>query len=246
MNNYDQKKIKSMRIGGKILSNIIKELVSYIKPGINVLDIENKSEILIKKYKVLAAFKNFHGYPANTCISINEQIVHAIPRNRIVKSGDILSLDFGIRYDNYCTDSAITIPVGKVSKQAQKLIKTTKQALYAGIKAIKPGIKMGTIQSKIQNIITQNNLGLITELTGHGIGRQLQEYPQIPNYGEPNTGLTLYPGMTFCLEPMTTLGNGQIKIAQDGWTIQSKDNTLSAHFEHTIAVTQNGYQILTE
>lgn len=242
----NENQIKYMRISGHILSKIIKELVKYTKVGITTQQIDLKAQELMKKYKVISAFKNFNGYPAVTCISINEEIVHGLPSNKVIKDGDVVSIDCGVKYKGYCSDSAITFTIGEVSDKIKKLVKVTRKSLDESIKLIRPGIKIGDIQARIQSEIENNNLGLVRELTGHGIGKFLQEEPQIPNYGRLNTGITLKPGMTFCLEPMVTLGNGKIKIKNDGWTITSQDNTIAAHFEHTINVTKNGYEILTK
>lgn len=242
----NEKELKIMGHGGRILANILNSLKKYTKPGLTTNDIETKAIVLLTKYKVKSPFKNYNGYPANTCISINEEIVHGIPGNRKINEGDIVSIDCGVRYKGYCTDSAITFPVGHISNEKKRLIKITRKSLNEAIKIIKPGTHLGTIQSKIQEIILDNNMGLVKDLTGHGIGRNLQEEPQIPNYGQKNSGIILKEGMTFCLEPMVTLGSGNIILKNDGWTIVSKDNTSAAHFEHTIAVTKHGYKILTK
>ncbi len=238
--------IKIMEHGGHILSEILKKLEHYTKPGIRTIDIEKKATILLKKYNVTSPFKHFNGYPANTCISINHEIVHGIPSSKKIKNGDIVSIDCGVRYKGYCSDSAITFPIGKISSEEKRLIEITRRSLEQSIKLIKPKTHLGTIQAKVQEIIEEENLGLVRDLTGHGIGRNLQEEPQIPNYGQKNSGLILEAGMTFCIEPMVTLGNGHISLCDDGWTIISEDHTASAHFEHTIVVTKNGHKILTK
>lgn len=238
--------IKLMQTSGHILSLILKELVKYTQAGITTNQIDLKAQELIKKHNVTSAFKNFNGYPAVTCISINNEIVHGLPSDRVIKNGDIVSIDCGVKYKGYCSDSAITFAIGNIPDKIKKLIRVTKRSLDESIKLIKPGIRLGDIQARIQLEIENNNLGLVKELTGHGIGTNLQEEPQIPNYGKSNTGIVLKPGMTFCLEPMVTLGNGNIRLKNDGWTIISDDNSLAAHFEHTIAVTKNGHQILTK
>lgn len=242
----DKEKIKIMSYAGKILSSILNDLKSYTKPGIKTIELEQIAEKKLNKYKVISPFKNYNNYPANTCISINEEIVHGIPSEKIIKKNDLVSIDCGVKYKGYCTDSAISFGVDKIKTSEKKLLDITKKSLIDPIKHIRPGQKLGTIQDKIQNIIEKNNLGLVKELTGHGIGKKLQEDPQIPNYGQKNTGITLTPGMTFCIEPMVTLGSGEIILKSDGWTIISKDHTRSAHFEHTIAVTDTGYKILTK
>lgn len=242
----NNQEIEIMREGGKILAKIINSLIKQVKPGIKTQDLDILALNLMTKYKTKSAFKDFNGYPANICISINEEIVHGLPSPREIIKHDVVSIDCGIKYKGFCLDAATTITAGKTSKKITKLINITEKSLKNAIKLIKPGIKLGTIQAEIEKYIKTYHFGLVTELTGHGIGKNLQEEPAIPNYGKPNTGLTLKPRMTFCLEPMVTLGNGQIKLKNDGWTIISSDNTCAAHFEHTILVTADGYEILTK
>lgn len=246
MNIKSKTQIEYMRESGRILSVIMRKLVNYTKPGLTTKQIDEKAEELLKHYNVQSAFKNFNNYPASTCISVNEEIVHGLPSKKVIKNGDIVSIDFGVKYKGYCSDSATTIAIGKISKEAENLINITKNSLRKAINTIKPNIKLGDVQYEIQKEIEKHHLGLIRELTGHGIGKNLQEEPAIPNYGQKNTGLILKPGMTFCIEPMVTLGNGHIKIEKDGWTITSKDGTLAAHFEHTLLVTKTGCEILTK
>lgn len=242
----NEKQIQTMHEGGKILAIIIRNLKEFSQVGVTSQEIDLKAQKLMRKYRVISAFKNFNSYPAHICISINDEVVHGLPTKRKIKTSDIVSIDAGIIYKSYCTDSAITFGVRKITKNAQKLIKVTSNSLSRAIDLIKPGVHLGTIQAKIQKEIENGGLGLVKSLTGHGIGKNLQEEPQIPNHGQVNTGLILKPGMTFCLEPMVTLGSGKIKLKSDGWTIVSEDHTLAAHFEHTIAVTQTGYKILTK
>ena len=242
----NKNQIKLMKESGRILAAIIKKLTKFAKPGISTLEIDLKAQELMKKHHVISAFKNFNGYPANTCISINEEVVHGLPSQKKIKNGDIVSIDCGVKYKGFCSDSATTFSIGQCSDEIKKLIMTTKNSLNQAISLIKPGERLGTIQAAIQKEIEKNGLGLVRELTGHGIGKNLQEKPQIPNYGYKNTGIILKPGMTFCLEPMVTMGSGKVKLKNNGWTIVSEDNTLAAHFEHTIAVTQTGHEILTK
>lgn len=246
MNQQDKTKIISMRHGGKILAQILQKLKTFTDIGKTTDEIEQYSKTLLKKFNVKSAFLGFHGYKYNTCISINDEVVHGLPGKRIIKDKDIVSIDTGILYNNYNTDSAITFKIGKVETIIQKLIDTTEKSLTSAIKLIKPNEHIGTIQAKIQNTILENGFHLVKNLTGHGIGKKLQEDPIIENYGKANTGFILKPGMTFCLEPMATIGNGKIKIDNDNWTIRTIDAKYSAHFEHTIAVTDNGYEILTK
>ena len=247
MNLADENKIKSMARGGKILAQILQSLKNITAPGVSTFDLEEYAIKLLAKYNVKSAFLHFHGYNYTTCISINDEIVHGLPdTNKIIKDGDLVSIDCGVKYNGYCTDAAISFSVGKPQKNINKLLSITKQSLDEAIKLIKPGEYLGTIQAKIAEIIRKNNLGLVMDLTGHGIGRDLQEEPQIPNYGTKNTGLILKPGMTFCLEPMVTLGSKDIKLSKDGWTIRTLDHSIACHFEHTIAVTDDGCKVLTK
>jgi len=246
MNYKDKIKIDSMRIGGKILAQILDELKNYSTIGKSTNDIENYSLELLKKFKVKSAFRGFHDYKYNTCISINDEVVHGLPSKKIIKNKDIISIDMGVLYNSYNTDSAITFKIGNINKKIEKLINITKKSLDDAILLIKPNEHIGTIQAKIQNTIEENGFHLIKNLTGHGIGKLLQENPIIENYGVINSGFILKPGMTFCLEPMATIGNGNIKVDKDNWTIRTCDKNYSAHFEHTIAVTDTGYEILTK
>lgn len=246
MNHQDKLKINSMRHGGKILAQILQKLKAFSVIDKTTAQIEQYSQILLKKFNVKSAFLGFHGYKYNTCISINDEVVHGLPGSRIIKNKDIISIDMGVLYNNYNTDSAITFKIGNIDNNIQKLINTTENSLYNAIKLIKPNEHIGTIQNKIQNTILENGFHLVKNLTGHGIGKCLQEDPIIENYGKINTGFILKPGMTFCLEPMATTGNGNIKVDNDNWTIRTCDAKFSAHFEHTLAVTDSGYEILTK
>lgn len=238
--------IKIMIEGGKILAEIINNLTKRTKVGVNTLEIDCLAEKLISQKKAKPSFKGYRGYKYSTCISINNEIVHGIPGRHTVANGDIISIDCGIYYKGLHTDSAVTFGINEIPEKTKKIIEVTKDSLYEAIKLIKPGVKLGTIQAKIQEIAENSNYGIVKDLSGHGIGKNLQEDPQIPNLGKVNTGLILKPGMTFCLEPMFALGSGEIKVLSDGWTVSTLDNSLSAHFEHTIGVINNGYIILTQ
>lgn len=242
-----KQQVEYIRTGGHILYDIMLKLKSATKPGVSAKEIEDLSEKLLKENKCLPAFKGFDGYPYNTCISVNDEIVHGLPtKDKIFKENDIVSIDFGVKYKGFCTDSATTFALGKTNNQIDNLLKNTKKSLYEGIKLIKPGVKLGTIQAKIQEVLEKANLKIIYNLTGHGIGQYLQESPEIPNYGYKNQGITLKEGMTFCLEPMASISSSDIIISDDDWTIKTADSSYSAHFEHTIVVTESGYEILTK
>lgn len=238
-----KEEIEIMTQGGKILTKIMERLKEQVEPGIKTSKLNETAKGLILKYGVKASFKGYEGFPAVLCTSINEQIVHGIPSERILKTGDIISLDLGIFYRGFHVDMALTLPVGKISKEAQKLIEVTKEALRIGTEKAKPGNTFGDISHAIQKYVKGEGFNVIRELTGHGIGRDLHEDPQILNYGKKGTGPKIKEGMTFCIEPMVTTGDWRIKETDRAF--ETKDGSLTAHFEHTIAITKEGYQVLT-
>jgi len=238
--------IKIIREGGEILAKIMEELEKKVKPGITTKELDRAAEALILKSGGKPSFKGYEGYPAALCTSINEEIVHAIPSDRVLAEGDIISLDLGIQYQGFHTDMAITVSVGQVSPEIQRLIRVTKKALKRGIKKAKVGNTFGDIGNTIQRYIEDQGYNVVRELCGHGIGKEIHEEPQILNYGKRHTGPKIKEGMVFCLEPMVTVGNWKIKKSKDGYGYETADGSLSCHFEHTIAVTREGYQILTE
>jgi len=248
-----QKEIEIMREGGKILAEILRELEKKVRPGIKTLELGRLAESLILNSGAKPSFKGYTSrkdgiidpYPASLCTSINEEIVHCLPSERILKEGDIISLDLGIYYKNFHTDMAITVPVGRVTLEAQRLIKVTKKSLKRGIKEIKPGNHIGNVENAIQRFVESNGFNVVRDLCGHGIGKELHEEPQILNFGKKGTGPELKEGMVFCPEPMVAVGDPTIRRAKDGWGYQTFDDSLSAHFEHTIAVTKKGFDILT-
>ncbi|HDL75105.1 MAG TPA: type I methionyl aminopeptidase [bacterium] len=245
--------IKIMAEGGRILAQIIKELEKMIEPGVVTKELDKATEGLVLRYGAECSFKNYTGpddefsepFPSCLITSINEEVVHGIPSDRILKNGDIVSLDLGIKYKGFHTDMAVTIPIGIVNAEALKLIRVTKTALKKGIKTVKHGNTIGDIGNAVQKYTESNGFSVVQDLCGHGIGKNIHEDPQILNYGKKRTGLKLIEGMTFCIEPMLTLGNGYIKKSSNGHCFETQDGFLSAHFEHTIAVTKNGYRILT-
>lgn len=237
--------IKIMAENGKTLARIIKELSKKIKPGTITEELERAAEALVLKSGGQCSFKGYQGYPACLCVSINEEIVHGVPSERILKEGDIVSLDLGIYHNGYHADMAVTLPVGKVTPEAQRLIRVTKKALKRGIKKVKPGNTFGDIGNTIQRFVESQGFNVIRDLCGHGIGKELHEDPQIVNYGKRHSGPEIKEGMCFCLEPMVTMGDFKIKKIKDGYGFQTADNSLSCHFEHMVAVTKNGVKILT-
>lgn len=258
INIYNEKEIEVMQGGGRILAKIIKELIKKVKPGITTKYLDRVAEDLILKYGVKSSFKGFNNYPRVLCTSLNEEIVHAVPSDRILKNGDILSLDLGIRHKGYCTDLAITVPVldptdrsgrtrvGKIDEKTKKLIAVTKKSLGIAIKQCKPGNHLEDIGWAIQNYVERNGFNVIRDLVGHGVGKNVHEDPQISNYGQKGQGEELKQGMVLALEPMVSVGNWEIEKCEDGFGYRTKDHSLTAHFEHTIAITKKGPQILTK
>lgn len=238
--------IEKMRIGGKIAAAVLERLSKIAEPGMTIWELDTLAEEIIQKAGATPSFKGFKGYPTATCISINEEIVHGIPSDRVIRKGDVIGIDVGVQYGGYHTDTAVTIGLEPVSLEAQRLIETTKHALDQGLKQIKAGKYLGDAQAVIQEIIETERFGVIRDLTGHGVGRELQEAPSIPNYGKRGTGLLLEEGMTLAIEPMVAMGDWHIDVLDDGWTVVTADKSLAAHFEHTVLVTKDGCEILTK
>ncbi|HUD06976.1 MAG TPA: type I methionyl aminopeptidase [Candidatus Saccharimonadales bacterium] len=240
--------VEAMRASGRILASILASLARQVEPGMSTLDLA----IIAKKELSSAggepAFLGYMGFPDVLCVSLNDEIVHGIPRkNRLIESGDILSLDFGVKFKGMITDSAISLIVGKPNDpKDQKLVEQTKQALMAGIKVIKDGITVGDISNAIETVLNSNHYGIIRDMVGHGVGHQLHELPNIPNFGRPGSGPRLMRGMTIAIEPMATLGDYHILTDADHWTTRTADGSLSAHFEHTVLITEDSFEILTK
>lgn len=240
-----KEEIQIMREGGKMLSEIPNKLSEVVKPGITTNDLENLAQELIKQYDVEPSFLGYNNHPAVLCTSINEEIVHGIPSDRVLKDGDVLKIDVGIKHKGFHTDTATTVIVGKNDDPIKnKLLNVTKEALRIGISKAKAGNTLGDIGSAIQEYVESNGFNVVRDLVGHGIGRNLHEEPQVPNYGNLGEGMELKPGMTIAIEPMVVTGNWKVK-EKDG-VFLTKDKGLAAHFEHTIAITENGTLILTE
>jgi len=234
-----------LRDAGKILGGIIKDLTSFIKSGITTKVIDDEAEALIKDRGVIPAFKGYRGFPGCACISVNDEVVHGIPGNREIKDGDIVSVDVGIIYQDYYSDTAVSIGIGKIDSEFQKLLDVTKTSLEKGIEQARIGNKLSDISYAIQKYVESNKLAIVREFVGHGIGKNLHEDPEIPNFGPPGKGPELKEGMVFAIEPMVNLGSWQTKIESDGWTVVTQDGKASAHFEHTIAITGSGPEIFT-
>jgi methionyl aminopeptidase len=225
---------------------ILLHLGSLIKGGIKTIDLEDECEENIKKVgKIKPAFKGYNGFPYCLCVSVNDEVVHGMPGNRVLKDGDIVSLDFGILYDGFYGDAALTYKVGDIAKKTEKLLAVTEESLYEGIREAKEGNRLHDISHAIQACVEKAGFSVVREFVGHGIGRSLHEEPQIPNYGEKGTGIRLKKGMVFAIEPMVNMGKSDVMIKNNGWTAVTKDGSLSAHFEHTIAITENGADILS-
>lgn len=250
--------IEIMREGGRILAGIMENLKKAVQSGIKTKELNRLAESLIFSSGGKCSFKGYGGYPACLCASINEEIVHALPAERMIKDGDIISLDLGILYKGFHTDMAITVPVGKISLEAEKLIEITRNSLEIGIKEVKPGKYFGDISRAIQKYVEDNGFNVARELCGHGIGKELHEDPQILNWVSSDKYLVdkvkyagdaarkIEEGMVFCIEPMTAMGDWRLKKSPDGFGYQTKDGSLSCHFEHTVAVIKTGVKILTE
>ena len=235
-----------MREGGLILAAIMERLKGIIKCGVTTGEIDSLAEDLIRQEKALPAFKGYRDYPAATCISTNFEVVHGIPGRRKLEEGDIISIDLGLSYKDYFSDAAFTVGIGKIDSKAKKLIEMTWESLNEGIKAAQPDNRLGDISSAIQRYIEKNGFSVVRQFVGHGIGANLHEEPELPNFGRPGTGEILKPGMVLAIEPMVNMGTWECEILEDGWTAVTCDKKLSAHFEHTVAITENGPEILTK
>jgi len=240
-----EKEISIIRENGKILANIMNKLEEEVGPGIITSQLDRLAESLILKYGGKPSFKGYEGYPATLCVSVNEQIVHGVPSKRALKEGDIVSLDLGFFKKGFHADMATTISVGEVEPEIKRLIKVSKKALKRGIKKAKVGNTFGDVSNTIGRYIESQGFSVIKDLCGHGIGRALHEEPQILNYGKRHQGPEIKEGMCFCLEPMLAMGKGKIKKSNDGFGYETEDGSLSAHSEHTIAITKKGTEILT-
>ncbi len=240
--------IDKMRRAGKVVREVLELVRSLAKPGVTTMDLENAAEQRIRHLGAKPAFKGYHGFPAVLCTSINQEVVHGIPSaKRKLKEGDIVSVDCGAIIDGYFGDAAITVPVGeKVDPVTQKLLRVTQSSLEAGIAAVRPGAHLGDIGAAVQKVVEDAGFSVVVDFVGHGIGTQMHEDPQVPNYGERGQGMKLKTGMVIAIEPMVNVGSPDVKVLADGWTAVTSDGSMSAHFEHTVAVTDEGARILTD
>jgi len=237
--------IEKMRAASQLVAQVLEALAAMVEPGISTADLDAAAEQRVRAAGAEPAFKGYRGYPATLCASANEQVIHGIPNRTPLKAGDIISLDMGVKLNGFYGDSAVTVPVGVVDDRARELLRVTQEALQKGIAQVRVGGRISDIGHAIQKHVEAHGFSVVREFVGHGIGSSLHEEPQIANYGEPGRGPRLAEGMTLAIEPMVNVGKPAVKVLSDGWTAVTKDGSLSAHFEHTVAVTKNGPDVLT-
>jgi len=240
------REIEIMREAGRIVALAHQEIQKHIRPGVSTKQLDTVVESVIRKNGAIPSFKGYHGFPGSSCISVNEELVHGIPGSRILKEGDIISIDIGAKKNGYHGDSAWTYPVGKISKEAALLLEVTEKSLFIGLEKAKAGNRLSDISNAIQKYVESFDFSIVREYAGHGVGQDLHEDPSIPHYGPPGRGPRLKKGMTLAIEPMVNAGERYVKTLKDNWTVVTRDKSLAAHFEHTVAITENGYEILTK
>ncbi|MBI5213390.1 MAG: type I methionyl aminopeptidase [Nitrospirae bacterium] len=242
-----QAEIKKIAAACRMVAEIIEKLKTFVGADVSTADMESFADSEIRRKKALPAFKGYRGYPASVCVSVNDQVVHGIPSRAVkLRNGDIVSIDLGVVLDGFYGDAAITLPVGDISDEASRLIKTTENAFYAGMEKAVVGNRVSDISYAIQEHVESNGFSVVRAFVGHGIGRSLHEEPQVPNFGKPGQGSRLKAGMTMAIEPMVNAGGPDVRILDDGWTAVTADGSLSAHYEHTVVITGNGVEILTK
>ena len=242
----NENELARMRAAGKVTAAVLKQMTEMVRPGISTWELDQAAEKTIRSFGATPLFLGYYGFPGSICASVNEEVVHGIPKkDRILKSGDIISIDTGARLEGFCSDAAVTLGVGKVSDEAQKLMDVTKKSLYKAIGQVKAGRRLGDVQHAVETFAMQHNMGVVRDYCGHGIGRNMHEEPSIPNFGTPGTGPVLEAGMVLAIEPMLTAGTFRVRELEDGWTVVTRDGSYAAHFEHTVAVTANGSEIFT-
>jgi methionyl aminopeptidase len=238
--------IEQARVSNLIVAEVLSKLREKVKPGVRTRELDKFAEEITEKRGAKPAFKGYRGYPHSLCTSINEVVVHGMPSERILVEGDIIGLDFGVYYRGFFGDATITLPVGKVAQKASRLIQVTEQSLYTGIAQVKDGNRLGDISAAVQAKVEAAGFSIVRDFVGHGVGKSLHEDPQIPNFGKKGRGIELKSGMILAIEPMVNEGNYKVKILPDGWTVVTEDGSLSAHFEHSVAITDNGPDILSK
>lgn len=238
--------IEHLRVAGSKLGKVLHEIGAMVAPGVTTGELDRAAERYIRELGAVPAFLHYSGYPASLCVSVNEQVIHGIPGRRVLKSGDVVSLDLGLIYEDYYADSAITVACGPVTPEDEKLIETTRRSLYAGIDAVHAGARLGDIGHAVQQIAEEQGMSVVRDYVGHGVGKELHEDPEVPNYGKAGTGILLKEGLVIAIEPMVNAGSSAVRVLDDGWTVVTADGRKSAHFEHTIAVTALGPVILTQ
>ncbi|HOW35970.1 MAG TPA: type I methionyl aminopeptidase [Candidatus Omnitrophota bacterium] len=241
-----EEEIECLRRSGKLLASIVRELKGFLKLGLTTKEIDGKVEELIAEHDAYPAFKGYRGFPACACISLNNEVVHGIPSERRLKEGDIASIDIGIVFEKFYADMAFTVGMGKISPDLKRLIEVTEKSLYKGIEQAVIGNHLSDISFAVQSFVESNNFSVVRDFVGHGIGRRLHEDPEVPNFGLPHSGPVLREGMVLAIEPMVNVGKWQTRILDDGWTVVTQDGKPSAHFEHTVAITKEGPEILTQ
>jgi methionyl aminopeptidase len=239
--------IEKMRRAGHVVRQVLEQVRAAVKPGASTADLDRVAEAALNEFGARAAFKGYHGYPAVLCTSVNSEVVHGIPSSRrLLKEGDIVSLDFGAIVDGYYGDSAITVAVGeKIDPKTERLLKVTEESLKKAISVVKPGATLGDIGEAVQTMVEAEGFSVVRDFVGHGIGTSMHEDPQVPNFGQAGKGMKLKAGMVFAIEPMVNAGKPEVRVLKDGWTAVTDDGSMSAHFEHTVAVTDTGATILT-
>jgi len=239
------REIETMRRSGKITSKVLTDLMKAVRPGVTTKFLDEMAERGIRELGGVPTFQGYHGYPASICASVNDEVVHGIPGDYVLKEGDLLSIDIGTTFEGYVSDTAVTVGVGNISQAAQKLLDVTQECLMVGIAQMQRGNHLGDIGAAVQQHAESHGYGVVRELVGHGVGVAMHEEPQVPNYGKAGTGIELRSGLVLAIEPMITQGDFKVEILKDGWTVVTADGKLAAHFEHTIAVTDDGPKILT-
>ena len=238
--------LAAMRVSGRLAAEVLQGVARAVAPGMTTGELDDLARQLIRERGATSAFLGYHGFPGAICVSINEEVIHGIPGARRVAAGDLVSLDVGVKFDGFIGDTATTVMTGVIDPDRVRLVTTTQRALEAGIAAVRAGVRLSDVSSAVEQAALAGGCSVVREFVGHGVGRELHEEPQVPNYGRPGRGPMLQAGMTFCIEPMINLGRPHVEVLADKWTVVTRDRLPSAHFEHTIAVTEDGAEILTK